>query len=169
MNVWAFFYQIWSSGWVIMLNWSIIWKVAAALFKYVTVFLPGGLPEGVPEVHTPSFQLLRVVGRHVGKLPEDVKVCGVSWWRRKQQRWWKRELIGHGNSQNIFYMKVKNRKQRSSWVRKEPHEWRPRHREASPLSALQILGLYSARGHGNGWIYKSSWTLLCPMRAPRLG
>lgn len=38
----------------------------------------GGLPEGVSEVHAPPFQLLGVVGRHVGKLPEDVEICGVS-------------------------------------------------------------------------------------------
>lgn len=55
-------------------------KVAAALFKYNLVALRvfSGLPEGVSEVHAPTLQLLWVVGRHVGKLPEDVKVCGVS-------------------------------------------------------------------------------------------
>lgn len=36
------------------------------------------LPEGVSEVHTPPFQLLGVVRRHVGELPEDVQVRGVS-------------------------------------------------------------------------------------------
>lgn len=38
----------------------------------------GGLPEGVSEVNTPSFELLWVVGGHVGELSEDVEVCGVS-------------------------------------------------------------------------------------------
>lgn len=38
----------------------------------------GALPEGVSEVHTPPIQLLGVVRRHVGKLPEDVEVRGVS-------------------------------------------------------------------------------------------
>lgn len=37
------------------------------------------LPEGVSEVHAPPLQLLGVVRRHVGKLPEDVEVRGVSW------------------------------------------------------------------------------------------
>lgn len=44
------------------------------------------LPEGVSEVHTPSLQLLWVVGRHVGELSEDVEVRGVSWWRKKKHR-----------------------------------------------------------------------------------
>lgn len=35
------------------------------------------LPEGVSEVHTPPLQLLGVVRRHVGELPEDVQVGGV--------------------------------------------------------------------------------------------
>ncbi|TNN50760.1 hypothetical protein EYF80_039025 [Liparis tanakae] len=42
-----------------------------------------GLSERVPEMHTPSLQLLRVVGRHVGKFSEDVETvthCGVVWW-----------------------------------------------------------------------------------------
>lgn len=38
----------------------------------------GGLPERVSEMYTPSFQLLRVVGCHVGKFSEDVEVCSVS-------------------------------------------------------------------------------------------
>lgn len=47
----------------------------------VNVFVPlqAELPEGVSEVHTPSLQLLWVVGRHVGELSEDVEVRGVSW------------------------------------------------------------------------------------------
>lgn len=44
----------------------------------------GGLPEGVPEVHTPSLQLLWVVGRHVGELSEDVQVGGVSCWSKNK-------------------------------------------------------------------------------------
>lgn len=39
----------------------------------------GGLPEGVSEMDTPSLELLRVVGGHVGEFSEDVEVCGVSW------------------------------------------------------------------------------------------
>lgn len=44
----------------------------------VPLWTPGGLPEGVSEVNTPSLQLLRVVGRHVGEFSEDVEVRGVS-------------------------------------------------------------------------------------------
>lgn len=46
--------------------------------KRLLWFRVGGLPEGVSEVHTPPFQLFGVVRRHVGKLPEDVEVRGVS-------------------------------------------------------------------------------------------
>lgn len=88
------------------------------------------LPEGVSEVHTPSLQLLWVVGRHVGELSEDVEVRGVSWWRKKKTqnvndgKWFEWDLIRHGeekerkkkksdlvflNSQNIFYMKPLSR------------------------------------------------------------
>lgn len=60
-----------------------VWK--AAFFKY---FLPlstlEGLPEGVSEVQTPSFQLFWVVGSHVRKFSEDVKVRGVSWWTKRE-------------------------------------------------------------------------------------
>lgn len=35
-------------------------------------------PEGVSEEHAPPLQLVGVVRRHVGKLPEDVEVRGVS-------------------------------------------------------------------------------------------
>lgn len=44
----------------------------------------GRLPEGVPEVNAPSFQLFRVVGGHVGKFSKDVQVGGVTWWERKK-------------------------------------------------------------------------------------
>lgn len=48
----------------------------------------GGVsPEGVAEVHAPAFQLLGVVGRHVGKLPEDVEVRGVPWRGERRKRW----------------------------------------------------------------------------------
>lgn len=50
-------------------------------FKYVFLLplqMLVGLPEGVSEMHTPSLQLLWVVGCHVGKFSEDVEVCGVS-------------------------------------------------------------------------------------------
>lgn len=70
--------------WITVTN---IWKVAAALFKYMMLFLPRrlGLPEGVSKVHAPSFQLLWVVGGHVGKFSEDVKVRGVSWWTTQRK------------------------------------------------------------------------------------
>lgn len=59
----------------------------------VLAFAPwGGSPEGVPEVHAPPLQLLGVVGRHVGKLPEDVQVGGVSWGDGGTQK----ELISRG-------------------------------------------------------------------------
>lgn len=50
------------------------------LFSHADVgTVSGGVsPEGVAEVHAPPFQLLGVVRRHVGKLPEDVEVRGVS-------------------------------------------------------------------------------------------
>lgn len=36
------------------------------------------LPEGVTEVNAPPFQLLRIVGGHVGKLTENIQVRGVT-------------------------------------------------------------------------------------------
>lgn len=36
------------------------------------------LPEGVPEVNAPPFQLFRIVGCHMGKLAENIQVCGVT-------------------------------------------------------------------------------------------
>lgn len=36
------------------------------------------LPEGVTEVNAPPFQLLRIVGCHMGKLTENIQVCGVT-------------------------------------------------------------------------------------------
>lgn len=41
-------------------------------------------------MHAPPFQLLGVVRRHVGKLPEDVEVRGVSWGGEQTET-----LIGH--------------------------------------------------------------------------
>lgn len=141
-------------------------KWLLALFKYY-VFCPlqtlGGLPEGVSEVHTPPFQLLWVVWCHVGKFPEDVKVCGVTWWRKKKEKkkindendkgmlfvHFNLKMRGRGNwhdpfiySQNICYIwnEGKNRKQR---VRK-PRKWRGknrlRHHEASLFQLYKFWG-----------------------------
>lgn len=148
------------------------------------------LPEGVSEVHTPSLQLLWVVGRHVGELSEDVEVRGVSWWRKKKTqnvndgKWFEWDLIRHGeekerkkkksdlvflNSQNIFYMKPLSRGavgKKKAAVKGAEAPW------SFALSTLRILSLYFSCGHGNRWIHrhdKSSWGLLCPMRAPRPG
>lgn len=148
------------------------------------------LPEGVSEVHTPSLQLLWVVGRHVGELSEDVEVRGVSWWRKKKTqnvndgKWFEWDLIRHGeekerkkkksdlvflNSPNIFYMKPLSRGavgKKKAAVKGAEAPW------SFALSTLRILSLYFSCGHGNRWIHrhdKSSWSLLCPMRAPRPG
>lgn len=68
--------------------------VASEQFKRLLWFRVGGLPEGVSEVHTPPFQLFGVVRRHVGKLPEDVEVRGVSWWGEETKtRPWKSRWV----------------------------------------------------------------------------
>lgn len=147
------------------------------------------LPEGVSEVHTPSLQLLWVVGRHVGELSEDVEVRGVSWWRKKKTqnvndgKWFEWDLIRHGEekerkkSLTWFFWTVKTSFIWNLWA----EELRVRKKAAvkgaeAPwsfaLSTLRILSLYFSCGHGNRWIHrhdKSSWSLLCPMRAPRPG
>lgn len=148
------------------------------------------LPEGVSEVHTPSLQLLWVVGRHVGELSEDVEVRGVSWWRKKKTqnvndgKWFEWDLIRHGEekekkkkSLTWFFWTVKtsfiwNLWAEELWVRKKAAVKGAEAPWSFVLSTLRILSLYFSCGHGNRWIHrhdKSSWSLLCPMRAPRPG
>lgn len=72
------------------------------------------LPEGVSEVHTPSLQLLWVVGRHVGELSEDVEVRGVSWWRKKKNtecKWWKMIRVRSDSSR-----RRKRKKKKIVWL-----------------------------------------------------
>lgn len=116
------------------------------------------LPEGVSEVHTPSLQLLWVVGRHVGELSEDVEVRGVSWWRKKKTqnvndgKWFEWDLIRHGEekekkkkSLTWFFWTVKtsfiwNLWAEELWVRKRPRWKERRHREAS---LFQLSGFWA--------------------------
>lgn len=58
------------------------------------------------------------------------------------------------------------------WVRKKAAVKGAEAPWSFALSTLRILSLYFSCGHGNRWIHrhdKSSWSLLCPMRAPRPG
>lgn len=112
------------------------------------------LPEGVSEVHTPSLQLLRVVGRHVGELSEDVEVRGVSWWgRRKTKQNTECKMMENDSTERSdssqkrkkksltwFFWSVKtsfiwNLWAEELWVRK-----RRRHREAS---LFQLSGFWA--------------------------
>lgn len=101
----------------------------------VPLWTQGGLPEGVSEVNTPSLQLLRVVGRHVGEFSEDVEVRGVSWWSKGGER--KREVkmkidVTWGPSAKIWFARVwlvfRNAKQSSDilWTPAEvqSRKWR---------------------------------------------
>lgn len=127
----------------------------------------GRLPEGVAEVHTPSFQLFWVMGCHVGKFSKDVKVRGVSWWREQRIKWchFNQTCSKLMNSQNMLCVEVKNTSNEGNPRQESFMNGRQKRAEAPwsfPFSTLQILSLYFSCVHGNGWIHKhtkSSWTL----------
>lgn len=120
------------------------------------------------------------MSRYVASPGEEKKNTECKWWkmiRVRSDSSRRRKRKRKKKSLTWFFWTVKtsfiwNLWAEELWVRKKAAVKGAEAPWSFALSTLRILSLYFSCGHGNRWIHrhdKSSWGLLCPMRAPRPG